>query len=121
METLSIIRINTNGTVEFLDIENSLKGYYEAIGNGCDMVESHNTINMENASILMDEEARIRRPTPPLNPLADFIFAGRFLPGTKILGNVLLVGRVHNGVFLSVSDSLKNRIKGMEKSYNNKD
>ena len=85
------VRINTDNTIEIIDIPWTLQGWYEAIGGGCDIVETVKTQRMFDlfrmpVMMLVDEEGHLRGQE--LNFVPSLLY-GMAEHGNPILGNVI--------------------------------
>lgn len=85
------VRINTDNTIEIIDIPWTLQGWYEAIGGGCDIVETVKTQRMFDlfrmpVMMLVDEEGHLRGQELNLVPS---ILYGMGDHGCPIVGNVI--------------------------------
>ena len=85
------VRINTDNTIEIIDIPWTPQGWYKAIDGGCDIVETVKTQRMFDlfrtpVLMLVDEEGHLRGQE--LNFVPSLLY-GMAEHGNPILGNVI--------------------------------
>ncbi len=107
---MKIAILKPDGTLEVAQMGPELEDIYAAIGYGCDQFQQ---LDIGEGVMLLDEEAKLRSPLPPLNEVATRFCARMDVgldPFDQILGRMVLVG-MKDGELVDIPESLLTAIQ----------